>query len=55
MNVSGQRIQQIFNTLDRRLKSADKKEQSGVGGQRSGGRWSTEETQDKDNRTQRTS
>ena len=29
-NMSGQRIQQIFNQLDRRLKSADKKTQSGV-------------------------
>ena len=55
MNVSGQRIQQLFDDLERRLKSADKKHQSGPGGQRSGGRWSTEETQDKDNRTQRTS
>ena len=33
MNVSGQRIQQIFNQLNRRLKSADKKTQSGVRGQ----------------------
>ena len=33
MNMSGQRIQQIFNQLDRRLKSADKKTQSGVRGQ----------------------
>ena len=33
MNVSGQRIQQLFNNLDRRLKSVDKKDQSGVRGQ----------------------
>ena len=54
MNVSGQRIQQLFNTLDRRLKSTDKKDQSGVRGQEGDGVY-TEETQDKDNRTQRTS
>lgn len=33
VNVSGQRIQKIFNALDRRLKSSDKKDQSGVIGQ----------------------
>ena len=33
VNVSGQRIQQLFNDLDRRLKSADKKDQSGLRGQ----------------------
>ena len=33
MNKSGQRALQIFNNLDRRLKSADKKDQSGVGGE----------------------
>ena len=38
MNKSGQRALQIFNDLDRRLKSADKKDQSGVGGQGSKGR-----------------
>ena len=38
MNKSGQRALQIFNDLDRRLKSADKKDQSGVGGQGSEGR-----------------
>ena len=37
MNKSGQRALQIFNDLDRRLKSADKKDQSGVGGQGSKG------------------
>ena len=37
MNVSGQRIQQLFNTLNRRLKSADKKDQSGVRGQKGDG------------------
>ena len=38
MNKSGQRALQIFNDLDRRLKSADKKDKSGVGGQGSNGR-----------------
>ena len=38
MNKSGQRALQIFNDLDRRLKSADKKDQSGMGGQGSEGR-----------------
>ena len=38
MNKSGQRALQIFNDLDRRLKSADKKDQSGVGGQGPKGR-----------------
>ena len=38
MHKSGQRALQIFNDLDRRLKSADKKDQSGVGGQGSKGR-----------------
>ena len=38
MNKSGQRALQIFNNLERRLKSADKKDQSGVGGQGSKGR-----------------
>ena len=38
MNKSGQRALQIFYDLDRRLKSADKKDQSGVGGQGSKGR-----------------
>ena len=33
MNKSGQRALQIFNDLDRRLKSADKKDQFGVGSQ----------------------
>ena len=33
MNKSRQRVLQIFNDLERRLKSADKKDQSGVGGQ----------------------
>ena len=37
MNVSGQRIQQLFNSLNRRLKSADKKDQSGVRGQEGDG------------------
>ena len=37
MNVSEQRIQQLFNALDRRLKSADKKDQSGVRGQEGDG------------------
>ena len=37
MNVSGQRIQQLFNDLDRRLKSTDKKDQSGVRGQEEDG------------------
>ena len=50
MNVSGQRIQQLFNDLDRRLKSADKKDQSGVRGQEGDG--VEKKTQDKDNRTQ---
>ena len=36
MNRSGKIAQNIFDQLDRRLKSADKKEQSGVRGQ--GGR-----------------
>ena len=30
VNLSGQRIQHLFNDLDRRLKSADKKDQSGI-------------------------
>ena len=38
MNKSGQRALQIFNDLDRRLKSADKKDQSAVGGQGSKGK-----------------
>ena len=33
VNRSGKIVQSIFDQLDRRLKSADKKEQSGVGGQ----------------------
>ena len=33
VNKSGQRALQIFNDLERRLKSADKKDQSGVEGQ----------------------
>ena len=37
MNVSGQRIRQLFNDLDKRLKSADKKDQSGVRGQEGDG------------------
>ena len=38
MNKSGQIALQIFNDLDRRLKSADKKDQSGVKGQGSEGK-----------------
>ena len=38
MNKSGQIALQIFNDLDRRLKSADKKDQSGVEGQGSEGK-----------------
>ena len=37
MNKAGQRARNIFDQLDRRLKSADKKEQSGVRGQGVGG------------------
>ena len=37
MNVSGQKIQQLFNALDRRLKSAEKKDQLGVRGQEGDG------------------
>ena len=37
VNRSGKIAQNIFDQLDRRLKSADKKEQSGVGGQGVGG------------------
>ena len=37
MNVSGQRVQQLFNDLDRRFKYADKKGQSGVRGQEGDG------------------
>ena len=33
VNTSRQRIQQLFTDLDRRLKSADKKDQSGVTGE----------------------
>ena len=33
MNRLGKRIQELFISLDRRLKSADKKEQSGVRGE----------------------
>ena len=50
VNVSGQRIQQLFNALDRRLKSADKKDQSGVRGQEGDGVQKKHKT-----RTQRTS
>ena len=50
MNTAGQRAQQLFNALDRRLKSADKKDQSGVRGQEGDG--VQKKTQDKDNRTQ---
>ena len=39
VNKAGQRARNIFDQLDRRLRSADKKEQSGVGGQRVGGQW----------------
>ena len=37
MNVSGQRIQRLFNHLDRRLKSANKKEQAGIRGPKGDG------------------
>ena len=37
VNRSGKIAQQLFDQLDRRLKSADKKEQSGVRGQGVGG------------------
>ena len=37
MNRSGQRLAQLFNQLNRRLKSADEKEQFGVRGERTGG------------------
>ena len=37
VNKAGQRARNIFDQLDRRLKSADKKEQSGVRGQGVGG------------------
>ena len=37
MNRSGQRLTQLFNQLNRRLKSADEKEQFGVRGERTGG------------------
>ena len=33
VNISRQRIQQLFTDLDRRLKSSDKKDQSGVIGE----------------------
>ena len=33
VNISSQRIQQLFNDLDKRLKSADKKNQSAVIGE----------------------
>ena len=33
VNISSQRIQRLFNDLDRRLKSADKKDQLGVIGE----------------------
>ena len=34
MNRSGQRLEQLFNQLNRRLKSADEKELLGVRGER---------------------
>ena len=37
MNMSGKRMQQLFDSLDRQLKSADKKDQSGVRGQEGDG------------------
>ena len=37
MNRLGKRIQKIFSILERRLKSADQKEQSKVGGEGRGG------------------
>ena len=37
VNKAGQRARNIFDQLDRRLRSADKKEQSGVRGQWVGG------------------
>ena len=49
MNVSGQRIQQLFNDLNRLLKSTDKKDQSGLRGQEGTG--VQEKTNDNDNRT----
>ena len=53
MNVSGQRIQHIFNQLDRRLKSVDKKTQSGVRGQ--GRDKGQKKTGNPDNQTRSTS
>ena len=50
VNVSEQRIQQLFYDLDRRLKSADKKDQLGVRGQEGDG--VQKKPQDKDDRTQ---
>ena len=47
MNRSREFAVQLFNDLDRRLKSADKKDQLGVIGQ---GRDSVNETEDKDKR-----
>ena len=48
--MSGQRIQQLFNDLNRRLKSGDKKDQSGVRGQEGDG--VQKKAQDRDNKTQ---
>ena len=45
MNVSGQRVQQLFNDLDRRFKYADKKGQSGVRGQEGDGVQKTRTTE----------
>ena len=36
-NISGKRISELFTILDRRLKSADKKDQSGIKGEGKGG------------------
>ena len=36
-NISGERISKLFAALDRRLKSSDKKDQSGVEGEGKGG------------------
>ena len=36
-NISGKRISELFTTLDRRLKSANKKDQSGFKGEGKGG------------------
>ena len=44
MNVSGQRIQHLFNDLDKRLKSADKKDQSAVRDQSGDGVWKKHKT-----------